>query len=475
MTSSYAGYDWTTYHESNSRDGYDGSLANVTSPSVAWTVAVDAPVYAEPLTFNGSVYVATENDTVYAMSGASGAVQWSNHLGAPVDSTSPPFECGGSHPTISPTIGITGTPVIDPATGTIYLVALINGSGYRLIALETGNGHVRWSAQVSEPGLNYTDQEQRGALTLAHGMVYVPFGGYSVVCSGIPHGWVVGYAANDNGTGYAYEAPTSGEGDIWEPEGMSTDGAGYLYAVTGDSGTTGPFDYGVSVIKLTPKLSVADYFSPTNYLALDEGDLDLSSTGATQLPGDLIFSIGKEGTGYLLNSSELGQIGGQLYSLSVCKGGGWGSTAYAAGVVYIPCADGLHAVAVHIGTHPSLASLWNYTNFFAAPPIVAAGAVWTSDIYNGTVFALNPVTGALLAQLTPDPALAPGSLPHFVTPSVGGGMLFFAEDQAIYALNPTPLRSGAAADPTSFVGLLAIPSQEVRNGASEPKCPLMDD
>jgi polyvinyl alcohol dehydrogenase (cytochrome) len=430
--------DWLTYHGDNARDGYDTSLANVTSPSVNWKSVVDGPVYAEPLSFNGSIYVATENDTVYALSASDGVAQWSNHLGNPANSTAQPFSCNGDHPSIAPTIGITGTPTVDPATGTIYIVALIDGSGYWLFALSTTSGQVRWSASVTEAGLNYTYNEQRGALTLANGMVYVPFGGYSLVCTGIPHGWVVGYSSSGNGTSYAYEVPSSGEGDVWEPEGLSVDGAGFLYAVTGNSATNGSFDYGASVIKLTPDLSVVDYFSPTNYLALDEGDQDLSTTGATQLPGNLIFSIGKEGVGYLLNSSNLGGVGGQLASLSVCPGGAWGSTAYASGIIYIPCIDGIHAVAVHAGADPGLTSLWNYTNFFAGPPIVAAGAVWTSDIYNGTLFALNPETGDLIAQLILDGGLAPGSLEHFATPSVAPGLVLFAVDETIYALSPSP-------------------------------------
>ena len=400
---------------------------------------VDGPVYAEPLSFNGSVYVATENDTVYALSATDGAVEWSEHLGTPANTTAPPYECdNGAIPSINPLAGITGTPVIDPATGTIYVVALLNDTGYRLFALSTGDGQVRWSTMVSETGLNYTNQDQRAALTLANGMVYVAFGGFSYVCTGIPHGWVVAYADNGNGTTYSYEVPSSGEADIWEAEGLSVDSSGFLYAVTGNSDTTGPFDYGVSVIKLTPDLSVVGYFSPTNFLTLDQDDLDLSTTGATLLPGNLIFSIGKEGIGYLLNSSDLGGIGGQLASLTVCEGGAWGSTAYASGIVYIPCIDGIHAVAVTGGAHPSLTSLWNYTDFYAGPPIVAGGAVWTVDIYNGTLFALNPEHGTLMAQVNLSSDMVPDSLAHFSTPSVGDGLLLFAADETVYALNPAP-------------------------------------
>jgi outer membrane protein assembly factor BamB len=325
--------------------------------------------------------------------------------------------------------------VIDPATGTIYAVALINGSGYHLFALNTANGQVKWSITVNESGLDYAYQEQRGSLALANGLVYVSFGGYSFVCAGIPHGWIVAYSSSGNGTHYSFEVPSSGEADIWEPQGLSVDSAGFIYAVTGNSAATSaaPFDYGVSVLKLTPDLSLVSYFAPTNYLTLDENDQDLDTTGATLLPGSLIFSVGKEGVGYLLNSSDLGGVGGQLASLSVCTSGAWGGTAYASGVVYVPCADGLYAVSVHAGAQPSLTPLWNVTGFFAGPPIVAGGAVWTFDIFNGTLFALNPQTGAVMTKVS---VLPIGSVPHFETPSVADGLLLFAGNDTVYALDP---------------------------------------
>ena len=394
-------------------------------------------MYAEPLSYDGSVFAATENDTVYSISAATGAVQWSDHLGTPVDSSVPPYTCdGGDHPTLYPTIGITSTPVIDPSTGTIYVVALVSGTGYHLFALDTGSGQVRWTTPVGAPGLNSTDQEQRGALAMANGMVYIPFGGFSLVCTGIPHGWVLAYSLANNGTHYSYEVPSTGEADVWEPEGISVDSAGYLYIVTGDSTATTaqPFDYGVSVIKLSPKLAVVGYFSPSDYLTLDQNDMDLSTTGATLLPNNLVFSIGKEGVGYLLNSSDLGGVGGQLASLQVCPtGGAWGATAYFAGVVYVPCSDGLDAVAVNGGSHPGLTSLWNVTGFFAGPPIIAAGAVWTFDIFNGTLFALNPQTGAVIAKVSDLPE---NSLAHFATPSVGYGLILFAGNDTVYGLDP---------------------------------------
>src|SRR5262249_48321645 len=109
---------WTVYHGSPQGDGVAAAVSSVNLSSRAWTSPVlDGQLYGEPLSAAGRVFVATENDTVYALSAASGVVQWSSHLGPPVPSGSLP--CGD----ISPTVGITGTPVIDAARSEIFVVA----------------------------------------------------------------------------------------------------------------------------------------------------------------------------------------------------------------------------------------------------------------------------------------------------------------------------------------------------------------
>ena len=216
-STSAAGY-WLTYHGSNARDGYDTSVPTLTSLSVAWKAQVDGQVYAEPLSFDGSVFVVTENDTEYSFSAATGALQWTRHLGSAVSATVPPLECGGHGPDIVPTIGITGTPVIDSSTGTLYVVAMVAGPSYELYAVDTNTGAIRWSMPISPSGFVSTGEEQRAALTLTDGFVYVPFGGFSWACVP-PHGWIVGVSANGNGTQHSYEVPATVEADIWAPEG----------------------------------------------------------------------------------------------------------------------------------------------------------------------------------------------------------------------------------------------------------------
>jgi hypothetical protein len=436
--------DWLTYHYNNSRDGSFGSLPQVTSPSVSWTGHVDGAVYAEPLYYSGYTYVATENDTVYALNSVSGAIVWSAHLGTPADSVVPPYACDSdTHgPNITPTIGITGTPVIDPTEGVIYVAALINNVGYRLFALNLNTGQQVWNSSITAPGFSYLPQEERGALALANGFVYVPFGGFSWECfTPGSTGWLIAMSATGAGEQHAYNVPSRPEGDIWEPEGVSVDSSGNVYFTTGNSDNPS-FDLGTSVVKLTANLvfvnSTANYFSPTNWQYRNLNDLDMSTTGATLLPGNLVFAMGKYNEGYLLNASDLGGIGGQLYNATVCGPvtapwpyGAWGSTSFANGVIYVPCGVGLDALKLNPGPHPTFTSLWNYTGFFAGPPIIAGGAVWTVTIPGGTLYALNPQTGAVLFST------ALGTVDHFATPSAGDGLLFAAANETVYGISPS--------------------------------------
>ena len=267
--------------------------------------------------------------------------------------------------------------------------------------------------------------------------MYISFGGYSWDClPGGPVGWVVAVPINQSAGDYSYHLPTTEEGDFWAPEGVSIDSLGNVYVVSGDS-YNNSFDYGNSVIKLASNLSFdnsnASYFSPANWNYTNANDLDLGSTGATLLPGNLVFSIGKDGIGYLLNASNLGGIAGQLYNATVCGvNGAWGVTSYYNGVIYVPCGNSLDALRLNLspGSTPAFSSLWNYSGFWSGPPIIAYGAVWAVSISNYTFFALNPINGSLLFQTTLNP------VEHFTTPSAGGGLTYIASNETVYGINP---------------------------------------
>ena len=141
---------WTVYHHNAAGAGVVESVTAVDTTTRAWTSpTLDGQLYGEPLVWSGRVYVATENDTVYALSSATGAVVWSTHLGSPVPAGSLP--CGD----ITPTVGITGTPVIDQARGEIFVVAdeLVNGNqAHMLVGLDVRSGKAEMTQYVDPPG-----------------------------------------------------------------------------------------------------------------------------------------------------------------------------------------------------------------------------------------------------------------------------------------------------------------------------------
>ena len=130
---------WTTYRHDASRSGIDPDSTSPVTPSQAWqTTALDGEVYGQPLVYGSYIYVATENDSVYKLAAATGAVVWSAHLASPEPSSMAP--CGD----ISPSIGITSTPVIDPASDRIYVVgAVLAAPGvvqHELFAVDLSSG-----------------------------------------------------------------------------------------------------------------------------------------------------------------------------------------------------------------------------------------------------------------------------------------------------------------------------------------------
>lgn len=410
--------NWTTYHGDNTRTGVEsgGRITQVRSQWVGGT-GLDGQVYAEPLVCGNSVYVATENDSVYAVNAASGLVEWKTHLGTPVPGASLP--CGDINPS-----GITGTPVIDVASSTLYLVAFLNlsnGDQHFLFGLNIATGAVTSQVAVDPTGATPQVEQERGALALANGMVYIPFGGLDGDC-GNYHGWVVGVPTSPPATPINYEVPTGREGGIWSAAGITVAPCGDLYVSTGNGASSTAFDYGDSVIELSPSLQVLGFFAPVNWAQLNSGDRDLGSLAPTVLPDGDLFQLGKAGVGYLLSGTHLGGIGGQLYNASVCSGG-YGGTAHQGQSVLVPCTNGLYDVEAGAA---SFAVAWHTSNFDSGSPIVTGDIVWAVNIPRAELLGFNLTTGQEafsfpIGSAAPfiSAAAAPGSL--FV---VGGTQLY---------------------------------------------------
>jgi len=401
------------------RSGAGPQAPLFTTATQTWTADLDQQVYAQPLYLEDRVFVATENNTVYSLAAASGAVTWKQHLGDPIRGSTLP--CGSIDPS-----GITSTPVLDASTRTIYAVAYLAPFHHELFALDLADGTIRWHLPIDPATMTPRVLQQRGALSLVNGRVYVPFGGLNGDCDKYT-GWVIGVAADGAGAPVSYQVPTTREGGIWATGGLSQDSAGNLYAAIGNAASTTTFDYGNAVVRLTPDLKVADFWAPSDWAALSRADADIGSISPLQLPDGLVFQAGKAGVGYLLRAAALGGIGGEVFSAPVCRGGAFAAAAYSAGVIYVPCGGG--TVALTLGRN-RFDVAWRAAGGW--PPIVAYGSVWVlAGSASATLFQLDPATGAVRSRTVV------GTTNHFSTPSAGGGRLYVPAGNRILALAAT--------------------------------------
>jgi outer membrane protein assembly factor BamB len=347
------------------------------------------------------VVVATENDSVYALNETSGQVEWHVNLGTPVPAGELP--CGD----ISPTVGITSTPVIDPTNSEVFVVADTwdgtNASSiqHKTFALTLANGSVAsgFPVVVDPPGSIPADLLQRSALALSGGKVFAGFGGNDGDCATY-HGWLVG-VPEAGGTPITFEvAPqqVGGGGAIWGGgDGPAVDASGDLWLETGN-GFGSTYGYQESVLKLDTNLNLLDYWAPSNWPYLYANDIDLGSGNPLLLPDGLVFAIGKGGEGYLLSASHLGgEDAAPVYSAQVCgmtDDASFGGAVYYDGVIYAACWEGLRALALDTSTQTfTPLSAWQVISSAIGPPIVAGGLVWVTNWNTQQLFGPDPETG----------------------------------------------------------------------------------
>jgi outer membrane protein assembly factor BamB len=409
--------NWTTYHQDNSRAGVEAT-GPVTGATPMWggPVSLDGQVYAEPLVCGDAVYVATEENMVYAINATTGSILWSDALGSSVPQSDLP--CGDINPT-----GITGTPVIDTATGILYVVAfLAQNLHHELFGLSVTNGTIESQVAVDPPGSTPANEQQRGALALANGFVYVPYGGLFGDCAQY-WGFVVGAPVNGSSVLRSYQVPTTREAGIWAAGGVQVAPNGSLFVATGNGASRSTYDFGDSVIELSPTLAEVGAFAPVNWLSLNENDQDLGSLNPTLLPDGNVFMAGKEGIGYLLDGADLGGVGGQLGENDVCAGA-YGGTAHVGPTVFVPCTNGLFAVAT---TATNLSVAWSATGFDAGSPIVTGDVVWAVNISTSDLLGFNLTTGAIAFSFP----LAGSD--HFISPTATPDSLLVAGGDELYA------------------------------------------
>jgi len=241
------------YHGDLIHNGYDPDEPTYQSlaPTLAWnSPTLNGASYGEPLVYGGLVYAVTENNSVYALSVTTGQIVWRENLGTPVPGNTLP--CGDIDPS-----GITGTPVIDPNAGEIFVVAYLYPPQHHvLFALNLRTGSVVFQRIVDPPGVDPSVEQERGALSLANNTVYIPFGGLAGDCAQY-HGYVLGVHEDNSSATLSYAVPSQREAGIWAPSGISIDSTG-VYAATGNSASNPAFDFGNAVIHLSFNLNETD-------------------------------------------------------------------------------------------------------------------------------------------------------------------------------------------------------------------------
>ena len=483
--------DVTTYKYDLNRSGWNSTETTLTPANVASstfgklrTLATDnrvdaAPLYLSQLSIGGTMhnvlYVATENDTVYAFDADTGTTLWQVSL-LNGEHASDTRGCGQ----VTPQIGITSTPVIDRTAGAIYVVAMTldNSTNYhqRLHALsittgaELANSPRDITATFGATSFDPGQYEERAALLLVNGTIYTSWTSH---CDSPPYGgWIIAFnqsslaqtaalnvAPGASGSGYANQGPA-----IWMAGGgPGADAAGNVYLLTGngrfETTLSGGFpsggDYGNSFLKLSLSgntLSVADYFTMSNEVSESQADTDLGSGGEMLLPDmtdangttrHLVLGAGKDSNLYIVDRDSMGKFdSGQNHIWQeldgALPGGIWSTPAYANGVVYYgPAGSKLRAFTV-TSAKLSLAATSQSSASFPYPG--SSPSVSSNGAMNGIVWAYGNSSPAVLyaydaADLSHelyDSSQAAGSRDQFgssnkfMTPVVANGKVFLA-------------------------------------------------
>jgi PQQ enzyme repeat len=447
-----------------------GNAANLTR-DLTFNGTIVGNVHAQPLYIEGGpngpmVIVVTASNNVYALNADTGAVIWSRtDIGPAVTSGLP---CGNINP-----VGIIGTPVVDLASRSLFFDALIDGTPKKhfvfSLNVDTGVTNAGWpvdlNAAANYNGTQFTSlvQEERGALALVNGIVYVPFSGYFGDC-GTYHGWVVGVQINDPTNVGAWATDAIG-GGIWGHSGVASDGTN-MFVITGNTFTDpgDPWSGGEAIVRLqagpTFTGNPTDFWAPLNWQSLDNGDTDLGGCSAILIdvpgatPSELVLALGKDGNAYLINRNNLGGVAAPVTQLNV-DGTllGQSSTTYttALGTYFVFRAGGsqIKAYKITATNPPTIVSAWNVSQSGQGSPWVTT----TDGINNAIVWVVgsqgdnrlhgyNGDTGAVVYAGGGNNELMTGTR-KWNSGMVARGSIYVANDNKVYKFRvpggtPTP-------------------------------------
>jgi outer membrane protein assembly factor BamB len=412
-------WNWPNYHRDPAHTGYAPGTPSAGLLGIAWRRRLNGAVYGQPLAVGGLVIAATEGDSLYGLDRATGKVRWRVHIGTPVPLAALP--CGDINP-----LGITSTPVYDPATGLVYALAETAGYHHVLAGVNALTGQVAFRREIPTPDGHPRFDQQRGALAVAGGRIYIPFGGLTGDC-GPYRGSVVSVPVSGHGPLISYVVPTAQEGGIWTPGGPVTGPGGTLYVGVGNgAATSGAYDGSDSVTALSLTLRETGIFAPEVWPQDNAADLDLGSLSPALLPSGLVLSVGKRGIGYLLDGRHLGGVGGQLATAPICRA--YGGAAVSGTVAYVPCGDGGLAAVDTAGRR--LRIRWRGPATAAGSPVLGGGAVWVADLGAGILYQLSPASGQVRQQIR-----LGAPLPHFASPSLSGPLMLIGTMHGVVAVS----------------------------------------
>jgi hypothetical protein len=307
------------------------------------------------------------------------------------------------------------------------------GVEHVLFGVDLRSGQVRGQRRVDAPGSEPATELQRGALLLANGMIYIPYGGNFGDC-GQYLGRVVGVPVAGDGPEVDFAVPTTREGGIWAPSGPAALPGGDILVTTGNGEAVGGvWDHSDSILRLSPQLRLVDGFAPAGWAQENSVDADLGSTGPVLLPGARrVVAAGKGGGVYLADVDALGGVGGQLDRLELCHSYGGAATTQGQGggaVVYLPCTEGL--LQVLVGADDRMTRGWQADGAVTGSPVVVGTTVWSVQ-QDGTLDGLDSATGRVVATVPV------GAATRFATPAVSGAAMFVPTRDGVTAVALRP-------------------------------------
>jgi hypothetical protein len=455
----------TQHHNHDSRDGLYNDAAFTQAGAVGlrrvlgFDGTISGNVYAQPLYIENApsrramVIVVTESNNVYALDGSTGTIIWQRNVGTPITSGLP---CGNINP-----LGVTGTPIVDLASRSLFFDAETTPSPGTFkhmiysLNVDTGTINAGWPVDVNAavPGFDSSVQSQRAALGLVGNILYVPYGGRFGDC-GNYHGRLVGVPTNNPGSVMSWATTATG-GGVWGVGGVASDGTNPFVATGNTFSTGGVWKGGEAIIRFQPGPiftgSPSDYWAPTNWLSLDNGDIDLGGSGPVLLdvpgatPSSLVVALGKDGNAYLLDRSNLGGVSTPVASLhvsssAIIQAAATYSTSQGTYVVFRASSSLLSAFRINPTNPPTITSVWSVTQSGVGSPFVTSTdgtnnmVVWSVGASGDQrLHGYDGDTGAVIFAGGGANELMAGTHTYSTTGIVARGRIYVAGDNKVYA------------------------------------------